>query len=81
MITIFNRQELITTFSMDVQAGVRDTLTQNGIEYRIKTHSHSFGRYARKRTGSCRVNSEYAYEYIIYVHRDDLEKAQYLISK
>ena len=81
MLTFLNRRELITTFSMDVQARVRDILSQNGIYYRIKTRSHTSGAYARGRTGSYGQNADYAYQYTIYVHRNDYEKAQYLINK
>lgn len=81
MLTIFNRRELITTFSMETQAKVREALSQNGIDYHIKTHSHSSGTYSRGRTGSYGINSEHAYEYIIYVHKSDYERAQYLINK
>jgi len=52
MITLFNRRELITTFSMDAQAKFRSILSQNGIDYRIKTKSNSTVSYARGRTGT-----------------------------
>ena len=81
MLTLFNRRELITTFSMEKQAKVRDILSQNGIGYRVKTNSHSSGTYARGRTGSHGLNADHAYQYTIYVHRNDYEKAQYLINK
>jgi len=81
MITLFNRRELITTFSMDAQAKVRDILSQNGIHYRIKTGSHSSGTYARGRTGSYGQNPAYACQYTIYVHKSDYEKALHLIDK
>lgn len=81
MITLFNRRELITTFSMDVQARVRDILSQNGIDYRIKTSSHSSVTAARGRTGTYGQNPGLACQYTIYVHRNDYEQAQYLISK
>ena len=37
MITIFNRKELILTTEMNRQAQVRDILSQNGIDYTVKT--------------------------------------------
>ena len=36
MITIFNRKELITVYSMQSQAKMRDILTENGIDYKIR---------------------------------------------
>lgn len=37
MITIFNRKELIVTVEMNRQAEVRNILSQNGIDYTVKT--------------------------------------------
>ena len=37
MITVFNRKELIVTMEMNRQAEVRDILSNNNIEYIIKT--------------------------------------------
>ncbi len=37
MVTIFNRKELIVTMEMDRQSEVRNILSQNGIDYTVKT--------------------------------------------
>lgn len=37
MITIFNRRELLTTFSLAKQAAIRELLSDNDIDYYIKT--------------------------------------------
>lgn len=37
MITVFNRKELIITMEMKRQAEVRDILSQNGVDYTVKT--------------------------------------------
>ena len=37
MLTIFNRQELIITTNMNRQADIRIILSQNEIEYTVKT--------------------------------------------
>lgn len=83
MLTIFNRRELLTTFSMEEQSRVRDILSQNHIEYRIKTVNPSaraaFGGGDRVRTGSFGVNADCAYQYSIYVHRNDYAWARSLI--
>lgn len=81
MITIFNRRELVTTFSMEKQARLRDILSQNDIPYRIKSDSHPSGSYTRGRTGSFGQNSAYACQYTIYVHKSGYEKALHLINK
>ena len=84
MITIFNRKELIITMEMKRQADVRDILSQNGIDYIVKItnldRATKFGG-PRARTGSYGVNRDFCYEYKIFVHRDDFEKAKYLIQK
>ena len=67
MITVFNRKELIVTMEMNRQAEVRDILSKNNIEYR------------RAQTGSFGINPDYSYEYKIYVHKKDYEKAAQLL--
>lgn len=83
MLTIFNRKELRISYSMEEQARIRDLLSENHIDYQIKTVNRrspsSFSAGTRARTGSFGENPELAYEYIIYVKKDDLEKAAYLI--
>lgn len=84
MLTIFNRRELLTTFSVEEQNRVRDILAQNGIDYRIKTINPSArapvaGSSGRARTGSIGINMDCAYQYNIYVHKKDYALAQSLI--
>ncbi len=80
MITIFNRRELLTTFSMQEQNRVRDILSQNRIDYRVKTLNPSarstLSASGRSRTGSFGVNTDSAYQYSIYVRACDLERAR-----
>lgn len=83
MLTIFNRRELLITFSGEEQARVRDALAQNGVDYHIKTVNPSarstFAASARSRTGSFGVNTDCAYQYYIYVHKNDYDRARSLI--
>ena len=83
MLTIFNRRELLITFSTEEQARVRDILAQNGIDYRIKTVNPSarsaVGASGRSRTGSFGINMNCAYQYSIYVHKKDYALAQSLL--
>lgn len=82
MITIFNRKELIVTTEMNRQAQVRDILSQNGIDYTVKTTNLQTAPIvgsSRGRVGSFGINQNYSYEYKIYVHKKDLERAAYLI--
>ena len=83
MLTIFNRRELLTTVSMEEQDRVRDILAQNHIDYRVKTVNPSarntFVGSGRSRTGSFGVDMNCAYQYYIYVHKNDYARAQSLI--
>ena len=65
MLTIFNRRELMTTCSMQEQSRVRDILSQNHIDYRVKAVNPSarstFAASGRARTGGFGVNMDCAY--------------------
>ena len=84
MITVFNRKELIVTMSMDVQAKVRDVLATNNIDYSIKTKNLQASPWyanSRSRTGSFGINSDYSYEYKIFIRAEDYDIAQVLINQ
>lgn len=80
MLTIFSRRELIITYDMKRQSDVRSILAQNNIDYVIKTRNvqgpSAFGGHKHGSVGS---NQDYSYEYKIYVHKKDYEKATWLI--
>jgi len=56
MITIFNRKEVYLTYSMSEQVKVRDILSQNNIDYYVKTVNRMapslFTSGRRSRTGT-----------------------------
>ena len=82
MITIFNRKELIITMEMKRQSEVRDILSRNGIDYTVKTTNLQAAPVVgsqRGRTGNSGINQDYSYEYKIYVHKKDFERAMFLI--
>ena len=82
MITIFNRKELLTTFSMEEQASIRSLLADNGIDYYTKTVNRgcaSFMMDTRSAVGSFGQNLNLDYEYIIYVRRVDYQQALSLL--
>lgn len=85
MITIFNRKELCVTFDMAEQARVRNTLTDNKIDYSIKTSNRmspsAISTGERGRTGTYGQAASAMYEYKIYVHKADYEEAKSLIEK
>ncbi len=83
MVTIFNRRELILTLSMERQAEVRAILSTNGIDYQVKTTNLQNQQTLDSRkahAGSSGIFSDHSYEYKIYVHKRDYEKAKYLIG-
>ena len=85
MITIFNRKEIYLTYSMSEQVKVRDILSQNNIDYYVKTVNRMapslFAPGRRSRTGTFGQNMDFSYEYTIYVHKKDYDKARYLINR
>ena len=83
MLTIFNRWELLITFQLDEQVRVRNLLSIHNIEYRVTTENPSARATSagtrRGRAGGLGVNSDAAYEYKIYVHRKDYQRAKALL--
>lgn len=83
MITIFNRKELLITMDTGRRSAVCDVLSANGINYTIKVinlQGASVFENKRGRYGSFGINQNYSYEYKIYVHKKDYERACYLIK-
>lgn len=85
MITVFNRKELTVTFDMNEQTRIRKVLSEEGIDYTVKTvnrlSSSPFSAGNRVRTGTYGQNTEVMIEYIIYVKRADYERALELIKR
>lgn len=83
MITIFNRKEVCITYSMQEQSEIRNLLAQQGIKYSLKTINRNSpspaGTGTRARTGSLGEDLSKMYEYIFYVHKDDIEKAKHVV--
>lgn len=84
MITIFNRRELLTTYDMAQQAQARAGLDAAGIPYKVRVVDRKNGQAmlagSRARTGSFGENMAMAYEYTIYVAKEDLERAQLALN-
>ena len=82
MITVFNRKELMITTDMKRQSDIRNILANNHINYVIKTTNLQNAPVTganRGRTGSFGINQNYSYEYKIFVHKKDYDKAKLLI--
>jgi hypothetical protein len=84
MITIFNRKELCITFSMQEQSEIREKLKNNKIKYYLKTINRNspsaFGD-TRARSVTLGQKMELAYEYIFFIHKDDLAQAKGIVRK
>lgn len=84
MITIFNRKELCIVFSMEEQSNIRQALSNNQINYHIKTINRMspspFSSGTRGRSGSFGQNINFNYEYIFYVNKKNYDTAKYIIN-
>lgn len=85
MITLFNRQELLITYDMKKQSDVRTILQNHKIEYSVKVKNllspspiSSGDRGHRAMPG---IDLNKAYEYKIYVKKEDYEKALELMNR
>ena len=83
MIAFFNRRELMITSDLREVNNIRELLLANKIEYLVKdsdqTTAKTLGA-SRARTSTFTLGRKQAY-YVIYVHKDDLEYAKYLLRK
>ena len=83
MLTAFNRAELTIALTLEEYSRIRDILVRAGIPYTCKavdaTGAGGPGR--SRRSGSLGINQDARLMYRFFVHRDDLEKARYLIRR
>lgn len=82
MISVFNRKELITTMDMKRQSDIREWLSNEGIDYSIKTtniQSAAVFGCSRGRIGTLGIRQDYSYEYKIYVRKNDYKRAKLLV--
>lgn len=85
MITIFNRKELCVTYDKSEQVRIRNILNDHNIDYSIKTINRTstspIAAGGRSRAGNFGQKQDYMYEYMIYVQKNDYEKAAGLVRK
>lgn len=82
MITIFNRRELLCTFDMKKQAEVRDILWKFDIPYEVRVSDRAdifLGGTMNPESRS--QQPEHQTEYLIYVKKEDYEKALFLVQR
>ena len=74
MITLFNRREVTVTHDLNQLNQIRSKLDANGIEHIVRSnYNRTFS--AGRSHGVPNVKAEAAYEYGVYVHRTDHQKA------
>lgn len=70
---------------MSVQARIRNLLNDHNIDYSIKTINRTsaspIAAGGRSRAGNFGQKQDYMYEYVIYVQKNDYEKAAGLVEK
>lgn len=81
MITVFNRKELLCTFDMKKQAEVRDILWKFDISYEVRTSECSDFFAGGRMTGDFGQEPVHQTEYLIYVKKEDYERAMFLVQR
>ena len=82
MITLFNRKELLCTFDMKKQAEVRDILWKYDISYEVRVSDRADVFVGGRMTADDDLAvPEHQTEYLIYVKKDDYEKAMFLVNR
>lgn len=74
MLTVFNRRELITLSSSEKLYRVKASLSTAGIASAVKIRGGARAA-ERARHGIGGVRPDAMYDYTIYVHRDDYQRA------
>lgn len=75
MLTVLNRKELCITFSIEQQSKIRESLVQHHIPYTVNEITPS-----APGLGTVDLDKECISQYIIYVHKDDFEKAKFVTN-
>ena len=82
MITVWNRKELFCTFDIRKQAQVRDILWKFDISYEVRVSDRAdFFVGGRMISGEHSSKPEHQTEYLIYVKKEDYERALFLVQR
>lgn len=81
----FFKEEVYSTYSLEVLSKIRGILAIEGIKYSYKVKDGSSSWLgigsSRGNFGSFGINSNYERQYVILVNKKDVEEAKYLIHK
>ncbi len=81
MIHVFNRKELLTTYSMDEYTKAKEVLAQNQIAYIIDTKTLSSpSPLGGQRDHTLGIDLSRCMEYKIYVNKKDFDRAKLLLQ-
>ena len=85
MFTFFNSESLWIGTDMNKLSQIRSILDNNAIKYKYKVKNH-LGQWNDRGTtrgtmGSLGNSTDQMYQYEIFVHKKEYEKAKYLINK
>lgn len=82
MITVWNRKELFCTFDIKKQAEVRDILWKFDISYEVRVSDRADFFVGGRMTADAHGNKpEHQTEYLIYVKKEDYERALFLVQR
>ncbi len=81
MITFLNRKELFCTFDMQKQAEVRDILWKFDISYEVRVSDRADFFVGGRMTAGGSGTPEHQTEYLIYVKKEDYERAMFLVQR
>lgn len=85
MLTIFNRRELLSTFSMKERSEIAASLESAGIPYSTRTINRNSPSTAspsgRAQLGTTGQSLTLMYEYTLFVHKRDLARAQAALAQ
>ena len=77
MLTIWNRRQIAVTWDGAQAATIRAKLQRAGIRHTVRSGR---GLTAGRQHGAPNIRADYAYEYRIYVHRRDADRAGRLLG-
>ena len=80
MITVWNRKELLCTFDMKKQAEVRDILWKFDISYEMRVSDRA-DFFVGGKTTSTDADIDHQTEYLIYVKKEDYDRAMFLVQR
>lgn len=81
MITVFNRSEVLLTRDEKVYIDARGKLEDAGIDYQARCRDMLRNRGARTGRGTLGLRQDQMFEYVIYVRREDAERAHYILQR